>query len=682
MLLKVTTSRTLSAGRKADLEEYSVPLNVVQAQHSRDAIAKMVYAKVFNWLVARINESLAQQGAQESHAFIGILDIYGFEVFQTNSFEQLCINYANEQLQQHFIVHTFKQEQELYKHEGIQWKEVPYSDNRDCLELLQDSKRGLFSLLDEICRMPKPKDEGYLERVYSDHLGKSKRLQQPRPGKDSGFIHSAREAFVVDHFAGKVCYAVMGFVSKNTDALTVDCELALAGSRHSIMGMCFKPAEAAPKSSDRPRGFGLGGGGGSGGAGGTGARAKKATVSSSYMSQMAKLQEDLQACAPHFIRCIKTNRASKANAFDGSYVLMQLRCSGMMEALELMQAGYPTRCPYKELATRYRPVMPPAVSRLSDALFVEAILEALEMERTKYKLGITRVFFRAGQLAFLERLTGQGDISSEEIVTRVTKWLHNRRKRMIRLGMLGMLVFTRMLRVIRLARMLQAATRILLPLQRWCNRATATRRSKAATAIQALVRGSLASRRWRAQRWGVLLLQRLARGMLARRSTGRMVQVQRKRQEAANAVRADHARRRQTRMSTVANADLKKAQAQHLVKASTDAAQSAAGQPPRRNPTVGIRGPSSPETTPSAAVAVMPAEVDSTLKQLLELSKQQSRQLDSTLVRLSSLETRVAVGGGRSSITDGGYSEREEEDEAVGILSSNSASIAGFDPQQ
>ena len=215
----------------------------------------------------------------------------------------------------------------------------------------------------------------------------------------------------------------------------------------------------------------------------------------------------VQACAPHFIRCIKTNRASKANAFDGSYVLMQLRCSGMMEALELMQAGYPTRCPYKELATRYRPVMPPAVSRLSDALFVEAILEALEMERTKYKLGITRVFFRAGQLAFLERLTGQGDISSEEIVTRVTKWLHNRRKRMIRLGMLGMLVFTRMLRVIRLARMLQAATRILLPLQRWCNRATATRRSKAATAIQALVRGSLASRRWRAQRWGVLLLQ-------------------------------------------------------------------------------------------------------------------------------------------------------------------------------
>jgi len=179
------------------------------------------------------------RSGEASHAFIGILDIYGFEVFETNSFEQLCINYANEQLQQHFIVNTFKQEQELYQKEGLQWKEISYSDNRDCLELLQDPKRGLFSLLDEICRMPKASDAAYLQRVYDEQLKKSPRLQQPKPGKQSGFIHSAREAFVVEHFAGKVCYAVAGFIDKNTDALTVDCEHALAGSSHPLLQACF-----------------------------------------------------------------------------------------------------------------------------------------------------------------------------------------------------------------------------------------------------------------------------------------------------------------------------------------------------------------------------------------------------------------------------------------------------------
>ena len=263
------------------------------------------------------------------------------QVFESNSFEQLCINYANEKLQQHFIVHNFQTEQELYKSEGIQWKAIPYSDNRDCLALLQDKGSGLLDLLDDNCRGPKPSDAGYLERVYSTHLGKSKRLAQPRPGKGSGFAYTAKEAFVVDHFAGQVCYAVAGFIDKNTDALTVDCELSLAGSSHPLVNACFSltapPPETPKKSSGRLGGSaglvaGAGNGGGRGKSGG-----KKKTVSSGYMMQMASLHDDLSACAPHFIRAIKTNRASKPNAFDGSYVLAQLRCSGMMEALELMQ---------------------------------------------------------------------------------------------------------------------------------------------------------------------------------------------------------------------------------------------------------------------------------------------------------------------------------------------------------
>jgi myosin heavy subunit len=280
--------------------------------------------------------------------------------------------------------------------EGIQWKQIAYSDNRDCLDLLQDKKIGLFALLDDACRMPKPSDEAFLQRVYDEQLRKSKRLSQPKPGKASGFVHSAKEAFVVEHFAGQVCYAIAGFIDKNTDALTVDCELALVQSTHPLVHATFNaPAEPAKlekastsrgsvreggRDSGREGRSGLGLGG-LGGGGGRGKSSKKVTVSSAYMAQMAALHEDLVSCAPHFIRCIKTNRMSTANAFDGAYVLMQLRCSGMMEALELMQAGYPTRAPYKELASRYRPLMPPSVAALADSTFVEAILEALEMGR-------------------------------------------------------------------------------------------------------------------------------------------------------------------------------------------------------------------------------------------------------------------------------------------------------------
>ena len=151
-LLKITTSRTLSSGRKS---LYSVPLSVVQAGQSRDAIAKAVYARAFGWLVARVNESLSGVDGTVGEAvapqsFIGILDIYGFETFESNSFEQLCINYANEVLQQHFISHTFEQEQELYRMEGIQWTPIKYTDNRECLALLQHASSGLFALLDDI----------------------------------------------------------------------------------------------------------------------------------------------------------------------------------------------------------------------------------------------------------------------------------------------------------------------------------------------------------------------------------------------------------------------------------------------------------------------------------------------------------------------------------------------------
>ena len=689
-LFKVCTSRTLSSGRKS---LYSVPLAVPQAGQSRDAIAKAIYARTFAWLVARINESLSGNGgcvdggagggaaAAAAGTFIGILDIYGFETFGVNSFEQLCINFANEKLQQHFIVFTFEQEQELYRQEGIQWKTVEYSDNRDCLELLENKSHGLFSLLDDVCRAPKPSDEAYLQRIYDEQLGRSRRLQQPKPGRAAGFTFSAQEAFVVEHFAGRVCYAVAGFVEKNTDALTVDCELCLSQSKHAFLSAVFAlggggadgggggggsgsagggggagPAKLGR--GGRPGGDGLGGGGGGGAVG----RKKKATVSSAYMSQMDALQKDLLECAPHFIRCIKSNRVSASSLFDGAYVLMQLRCSGMMEALELMQAGFPTRCPYRELANRYRPAMPASVQALSDALFVEAILEALEMEKRLYKLGITRVFFRAGQLAMFEKLTGQGDLSPDEIASRVSAWLRIRRRRLMREAIRTYIVFVHLHRRLRLTRAVQSCARLLVPLHRWCARAVGKVRGDRATQLQARWRGFLQRRKATRMRAAALRLTALARGASARRQASTQRAVRRKREEVAREERRkEEASRGRRRASRVSVADGQLADELRRAREAHEASMLAHGDGSIANHgflSALPRGERATRAPPTPAGGngggggggvgglVMDRGASDMLAQLLELSKQHAAQMTYATSRIESLESQLASGAG------------------------------------
>ena len=662
-LRKVLTSRTLVTGRRSEGEILSVPLTPTQAAYTRDAITKAIYARLFSHIVKQINRTLScEMCCDDSTSFIGILDIYGFEVFENNSFEQLCINFANEKLQQHFIVHTFEREQEMYRAEGIQWRAVEYSDNRDCLNLLEAKSAGLFATLDDVCRLPKASDELYIERIYSEHRNKSERLAEPRPSSSGGCAYSAQEAFVIVHFAGPVCYAVKGFVEKNTDAISADCELALASATHPLVCVCFgandEIVQENNKSSSKDFGGRFGGLGGSGKAPRKRSR-KGVTIASGYMKQMNDLETDLHACVPNFIRCIKTNRQSKPSQFDGSYVLAQLRCSGMMEALELMQAGYPTRCAYKELASRYRPLMPAQVAQLPDQTFVEAILSALEMEKAQYSLGITRVFFRAGQLAFFEKLTGQGEVTPQEIAERVSAWLKAKRIRTIRLGVLTNLVLVRMLRITRLSRIIQRGARFLLALQSWMRRAAAARVRRAASRVQAAVRRIVAARQFAAMRNAISFAQKMARGCAARKRHGRSLAVARRRREAAAAVIQEHDRLRARHSVLYASGSNT---TEVLNSASGMGAMGVQRTPAKQRGSVFVGG-----TTPLASSAHhqhMHSTIDDQVgAKLLGHATSQDSSLKEVLERLTNIERRIGlvqpVTDGRSSFNWFGLANKE-----------------------
>jgi myosin heavy subunit len=245
--------RSISAGRSD--ESFEVPLSVQQATYSRDTLASVIYANLFDYIVSRINESLKLDGTQASSLFIGVLDIYGFEVFEKNSFEQLTINYANEKVHQYFIKNTFKEEQEIYKREAIKCPEIKYADNQDALSILEDPKRGVFSMIDDEGKKPKASDSNLLANLHTAHRSQTKRWIKPSNSKltdDGKSKVTEKEAFVFRHFAGEVCYHIESFLDKNTQQLTMDAELVLSTSEHPLFPVFFGELFAR-KSGQKPK---------------------------------------------------------------------------------------------------------------------------------------------------------------------------------------------------------------------------------------------------------------------------------------------------------------------------------------------------------------------------------------------------------------------------------------------
>ena len=290
---------------------YVVQLTPRQAESARDALAKAVYEKMFAWLVARVNNSLA--ATKPSTGFIGILDIFGFEIFKVNSFEQLCINFANEKLQSLFNHHVFEAEQEQYKAEGVDMSEVKFVNNKPCVQLIESSPYGILTMLDEVCRLGRdPSDVNLLDNIDRQHTGKHSHYVQKKMRR--------KPTFGVAHFAGTVTYHIDGFIEKNNDTLFPDLLMLMQVSKLPFMREIFTEAKreegSASTSSKKKR------------------RSRKrsskssATIASKFKGQLASLNSTLLATNPHYVRCVKPNSLKKTHTFDAEMILGQLLYSG------------------------------------------------------------------------------------------------------------------------------------------------------------------------------------------------------------------------------------------------------------------------------------------------------------------------------------------------------------------
>ncbi|KAG5240727.1 myosin [Salix suchowensis] len=333
---------------------------------NRDALAKIVYSRLFDWIVNTINNSIGQD--PNSKSLIGVLDIYGFESFKTNSFEQFCINLTNEKLQQHFNQHVFKAEQEEYTKEEIDWSYIEFIDNQDVLDLIEKKPGGIISLLDEACMFPRSTHETFAEKLYQtfkDH----KRFNKPK---------LSRSDFTICHYAGDVTYQTEHFLDKNKDYVVAEHQALLSESKCSFVSGLFPPLpEETAKSS------------------------KFSSIGSRCKQQLQALLETLSATEPHYMRCVKPNNALKPSIFENNNVLQQLCCGGVMEAIRISCAGYPTRKTFDEFVRRFAILAPDVLHGGCDK--VSACKMLLEKVNVKgYQIGKTKVFLRAGQMAELD----------------------------------------------------------------------------------------------------------------------------------------------------------------------------------------------------------------------------------------------------------------------------------------
>ncbi|XP_059341716.1 myosin-3-like [Ammospiza nelsoni] len=362
---------------------------VDQVHQAVNALAKSVYEKLFLWMVVRINQQLDTKLPRQH--FIGVLDIAGFEIFEFNSFEQLCINFTNEKLQQFFNHHMFVLEQEEYKKEGIEWEFIDFGmDLAACIELIE-KPMGIFSILEEECMFPKATDTSFKNKLYDQHLGKCSSFQKPKPGKGKAEAH-----FSLVHYAGTVDYNITGWLEKNKDPLN-ETVVGLY-QKSSMKILCHLYASFA--SLDEAEGGGKK----------KGAKKKGSsfqTVSVLFRENLNKLMSNLRTTHPHFVRCIIPNETKTPGLMDHKLVLHQLRCNGVLEGIRICRKGFPNKIPYGDFKQRYLLLN---ASAIPEGKFVdsrkacEKLLSSIEIDHTQYKFGHTKVFFKAGLLGVLEEM--------------------------------------------------------------------------------------------------------------------------------------------------------------------------------------------------------------------------------------------------------------------------------------
>ena len=498
-------------------EVLTKPLTSEQASNAQDALAKHIYAKMFDWIVDKVNISLHSSSKQ--HKFIGVLDIYGFETFQVNSFEQFCINYANEKLQQIFNMHVFKLEQEEYVKEGIAWSFIDFYDNQPCIDLIE-SKLGILDLLDEECKMPKGSDKNWCQKLYDKHYNKAKHFDKPR---------MSNMAFIIDHFADKVEYQADGFLEKNRDTVLEDHINILRASEFALVAELFEdkpdPNEKKQRAGSHPtqplRSNNKGGKNMKKTVGSQ--QETKATVGDQFRDSLFKLMNTLNATSPHYIRCIKPNDIKEAFEFDPKRAVEQLRACGVLETIRISAAGYPSRWTYSEFFQRYRVLARSKdIDRSNTKRTCENILISIIQDPDKYRFGKTKIFFRAGQVAYLEKLRSDKLRQCGIMIQKHVKgWLQRKRYRKITKSVCLLQKYGRGLLARRYARFLRETWAAKTIQKRWRGyqvRRHYTSVRKAVIILQASIRGFFGRREFErtlhAHR--AVVIQRYARGWIAR----------------------------------------------------------------------------------------------------------------------------------------------------------------------
>ncbi|XP_031721181.1 unconventional myosin-VIIb-like isoform X1 [Anarrhichthys ocellatus] len=501
-------------------ERVTKPLSADQASDCRDAFVKAIYNKLFIWIVGKINGVIYKKltsSPKSSFLSIGLLDIFGFENFNTNSFEQLCINFANEKLQQFFVGHIFKLEQKEYRKEDIVWNNIKFSDNQSILDVLAVKPCNLLALIDEESQFPKGSDFTLLNKMNQQHRG-NKTYIASRSEHDTDFG--------IRHFAGVVYYDSEGFLEKNRDAVSFDIIKMIEMTTNKLLRQVFetelstngvkisnnKKIIMTPKTSLRVQ---------------TDNRKQAATLSGQFRQSLDSLMKALSACQPFFIRCFKPNNEKQSKAFDRELCMRQLRYSGMMDTIRIRKLGYPIRHTFEDFLKRYRVLLQTTVCdprTETSAACCEAICQTVFEGADEWKIGRTKIFLRDAHDSVLERVR-ERKLSKIVLVIQRVMLGHKDRKSFLKKRRAAVVLQNHW----RAYRHKQMRRKLWHGFERLASKIRSRklwlqyqRQRAAALTIQSQVRGYQVRKDWKQKREAVILLQAHRRGLLARRTAQKM----------------------------------------------------------------------------------------------------------------------------------------------------------------
>nr|XP_055035740.1 unconventional myosin-VIIa isoform X1 [Misgurnus anguillicaudatus] len=489
-------------------ESVSTPLSMDQGLDVRDAFVKGIYGRLFVWIVDKINAAIFRSPSSENKPAsrsIGLLDIFGFENFTVNSFEQLCINFANENLQQFFVRHVFKLEQEEYNLEDINWQHIEFTDNQDALDMIAIKPMNIISLIDEESKFPKGTDATMLNKLNSQHKLNTNYITSK---------HSHETQFGIQHFAGVVQYETKGFLEKNRDSLHSDIIQLVHSSKNKFIKQIFQADVAMflcgylePTASLQK---------------GVETRKRSPTLSSQFKRSLELLMRTLSVCQPFFVRCIKPNELKKPMMFDRSLCVRQLRYSGMMQTIRIRRAGYPIRYTFAEFVDRYRVLMPgvkPAHKQADLRGTCQRIVVLVLQKDVDWQIGKTKIFLKDHHDMQLEMERDKAITAKVVLIQKAARGLKERTnflkvKRAVTLiqriwrGYICRKHYTAMCVGFLRLQALYRSRKLYLAYQ-----ATRTR----ITLLQARCHGFLVRQRFSRRFHAVLTIQAYVRGMIARR---------------------------------------------------------------------------------------------------------------------------------------------------------------------